>query len=218
MSISSISSASSSLIPTSRQRPDSGKLASQLFAQLDSKGQGYINKSDLQNAVSGASPASSSTGSVDELFTQLDSNGDGKVTKSEFADLLQKLAESLDSQAMSSRLQQTGSAAADAGLTKDQLTSIASDLSASDSKRASLMSDIAANFDKADADHDGKVTIKEAMAYADSKKTASTSQVLTTDNASASDAQTRILQQLLQLAQAYDSRSNTPGTGLSVSV
>ncbi len=218
MSISNVSSASASLVQMSRHKPDTSKLAAQLFAQLDSKGLGYINKSDLQNAVSSASATSSSTGSVDELFTKLDSNGDGKVSKSEFSDLLQKLADSLDQQAMNARLQQSGTALEDSGLTQEQLGSMAKELSVSDSKRASLMSDLAANFDKADADHDGKVTIKEAMAYADSKKTASTSQALTTADASASDSQARMLQQLLQLAQAYDSRSKTSSTGLSVSV
>ena len=84
------------------QRPDPSKMADNLFSKLDSAGQGYIQKVDLQSALDKVSTASSSStnttnttnttssggSSVDDLFSQLDGNGDGKVTKDEFSSSL----------------------------------------------------------------------------------------------------------------------------------
>lgn len=92
------------------QRPDPSKMASKLFAKLDTKNQGYIEQSDLQAAfdkVSGSDASKDST-SVGDLFKQLDSDGDGKVTKNEFADQVSKLAQELDSQFNSMRMRGGG--------------------------------------------------------------------------------------------------------------
>lgn len=70
---------------------------SQLFAKLDTKSQGYLEKSDLVSAFSKiASDSTSST--AEDVFAALDSDSDGKVTESEFSTTLSKLQEELDGQ------------------------------------------------------------------------------------------------------------------------
>ena len=93
------------------KRPDPTQMANKLFSQLDTKNQGYLEKSDLQTALSSATGDSSSN--VDALFTQLDGNSDGKVTKDEMADTLKKLADELYNQFNQMRTQE-GMAAAPA--------------------------------------------------------------------------------------------------------
>ncbi len=114
-SISGVSS-SYSMNPSAAQRPSPTQLADDIFSKLDPNNQGYIDKSDLQNALdslsgsSGSTSTSSSTSgtsdssNVDALFSQLDANGDGKITKSEMESGMQKLSDALDSQAMGSRM------------------------------------------------------------------------------------------------------------------
>jgi Ca2+-binding EF-hand superfamily protein len=240
VSASSVSSSYASMTAAKRQRPDAAKMAEDIFSKLDTKGQGYIEKSDLQSALGALSvtdgtntasgAASSTTSSVDDLFSKLDGDGDGKVTKKELADSMQGLADALDSQAMSSRMQmggmpppEGGHHGHDAGLTKDQLTSMASDAFATDSKRASVMSDVASNFDKADTNGDGKVSFKEAMAYEKSTKAdassatgsdasaadGASSETSASANATQEDTQARMMQQLMQLIHAYGDNSKT---------
>ena len=97
-------SGSNGMMMQGMHRPDPAKMAENLFAKLDTRGQGYVEKSDLQSAFDKISSSSDQSSSVDELFTKLDTNSDGKVTKSEFTDALKKVAEELDNQFMSSRM------------------------------------------------------------------------------------------------------------------
>lgn len=167
--------------------------ASQIFSKLDTKNQGYIDKSTLQDAFSSidssSSSSSSSSTNVDQLFSSIDSDNDGKITQSELTTTLQKVADQLNSQFDQSRMGMGGGGPGgpggaggpppgpppggdsdgdsdDSGFTKDQLTQQLQDSSSSsDTKRTDLISSIVSNFDKADSDGDGKVTRKEAMAY-----------------------------------------------------
>lgn len=186
-------------------RPDPSQMASKLFSKLDSSNQGYIEKSDLQSALSQISDSSgssssstssasstSSSSSVDDIFAKLDTDGDGKVTKDEFTSSLKKLSDELDNQFNNMRMngfggQQGGAMSAaggmpppppdggqrggaggqggsDSGFTKDQLSSQLNEIGSSDSKRASLLSNVVNNFDSADSNGDGKVSFTEAMA------------------------------------------------------
>ena len=231
------------------KRPDPTQLADDIFSKLDTKNQGYIDKSDLQSALDSLSAggststtaSSSNASSADALFSQLDANGDGKVTQSEMESGMQKLANALDSQAMGSRMHHGGhhhhggvvaaSTSADqtqtdgtppptqnaGGLTQDQLTSIATKLSAdpssANSQRAQLVNDVANNFSKADANGDGKVSFREAIAYEKSTKAASASAGTSSDSssgnnsASTQETQARMMHQLMQLIQAYGNGS-----------
>jgi len=140
---------------------------SALFSKLDTSSKGYLSVTDLETAFSTVSSSSNSTSAADALFKKLDSNNDGQLTQNEFSTGLQNLASQLDSQFMQSKLQGQGSHSSsggtDAGLTKDQLTQIAS--TSTDSNFASLASTLASNFSTADTNGDGKITHEEAETY-----------------------------------------------------
>jgi len=192
----------------SMKRPDPTEMADKLFSKLDTSGQGYIQKSDLQNAFDKVSSSSSSGSSsnVDDMFSQLDSNGDGKVTKDEFSSTLKKLADQLDSQFNNMRM--SGGMGDMGGLSKDQLTSLSSGLSSSDSTASNKINDLVKNFDKADTDGDGKVSFQEAMAY--DKKVESTSSTSATSSSSSNDVNTKLLAQIEKLMKAYGIGDNQP--------
>jgi Ca2+-binding EF-hand superfamily protein len=214
-SISGVSGSSAwSMIKDMRQ-----KMAENLFSQLDTSGQGYIDKATLQSALD---KASTSTSSVDTLFSKLDTNGDGKVTKQEFTDTLKQLETQLQANANL----QTGSMpppppANDAGFTKDELTAQLSAIGSSDGKRSSLISNVIANFDKADTNGDGKVSMQEAMALkkSASSSTASTSGSDSTSSApdtSSTDTTAKVMQQIMLLMQAYNSDNKSSNSTLSL--
>ncbi|MFT4174768.1 MAG: EF-hand domain-containing protein [Rhodocyclaceae bacterium] len=235
--VSSISGSSTSLISSlmqaTRQKPSASELASEIFSKLDTSGQGYLEKTDFSSALSSSSGTSSSD--ADEVFDAIDEDGDGKVTESELADTLQKLSDQMDAARMNQAMAAGGFGGppppppsdSDEGFTQDQLTSIAQEISSTDSERASFMSDIAANFDEADTDGDGKVSFTEAMAYKESQdasSSSSTSSASTTGSTSTTDAQVeqKVLQQIVQLIQAYglnpDSTSSATAASTRLSV
>jgi Ca2+-binding EF-hand superfamily protein len=91
------------------KRPDPSKMVDDLFSKLDTTNKGYLEKSDLQSALSQL-PSSGSTRSsanVDEMFKKLDGNGDGKLTKDEMSSGMKKLADALDSQLNQMRMNGT---------------------------------------------------------------------------------------------------------------
>ncbi|MFA7318902.1 MAG: EF-hand domain-containing protein, partial [Sulfuricella sp.] len=87
-----VSSIGNSSVASMMQRPDPSQMASKMFSKLDSKNQGYIEKSDLQSAFDQIS-GSGNSASVDEVFKKLDGDGDGKITEQEMSDSLTKMAE-----------------------------------------------------------------------------------------------------------------------------
>lgn len=201
------SSYTSSMMQSTRQRPDPTKLAEQLFSQLDTSGQGFIQKADLQTAfdkvaaTAGSSPSTSSTStSVDDIFTALDTDSNGKVSRQEFTDTLTKLQNDLDQQYQDSRVQtaiQAGGAERTGGrpppppppsgggpdMTKDELTSAVSQTSSSDSA-SKMMSNVLANFEAADTNGDGTVSFVEAMAYQQSSSSSGNASSNASTNAS----------------------------------
>jgi len=202
------------------------QIASSLFSKLDTKSQGYIEKTDLESAFSSISSDSSSN--VDDLFSALDSDSDGKVTKDEMTSGIDNLLSGLNSQFDSMRMQggmggsggpqgtppppppQGGEGTEDTGLTKDEMTSIAS--STDDSKLSSLMTDISENFEAADTNEDGKVSMQEAMAYKDSSDKANGSSSDSNDSTSTSSsnsAMSQITRQIQQLISAYGLNEST---------
>ncbi len=209
-------------------RPNPSEMSDQLFAQLDTKGQGFIEKSDLQSAftqLSGSRGGSDNTVSIDDVFKQLDSDGDGRITKDEMSSSLKKLADELDSQFNQMRMAggmppppPPDGGKNGAGLTKDQLSDMVSDLSATDSKRAHLMSNLFANFDKADTDGNGKVSFKEAVIFDQQNQLNGT---VSTDSASSTSANTdsSIMKRIMELIHAYNSNNgSTTGGANTVSI
>jgi Ca2+-binding EF-hand superfamily protein len=227
------------------RRPDPAQMANDLFSKLDSSGQGYIQKSDLQSAfdkISSSSSSSSTASNVDELFAKLDGDGNGKVTKEEFIDTLKKVADELDSQFANMRMNggvqgggkggmSPGSMGGmpppppggdSGGMTKAQLTSAANETSSSNSEASSSLSKLVNNFDEADTDGDGKISFMEAMKYDQKTSSADSSSSSSSSSASSSsDLNAQLMSQIMKLLQAYgagNDQSSSLLSTLSVSV
>jgi len=81
---------------------------------------------------------------------------------------------------------------------------VAEDIGSSDSKRASLISNVLENFDKADSDGDGKVTFKEATTYDHASQSDSTTATSSTTSASNTQStEDDVMMKIMQLMQAY---------------
>jgi hypothetical protein len=101
----------------------------------------------------------------------------------------------------------------DAGLSKDQVASLAGDSSSTDNNLSSLLKTVSANFDAADSNGDGRVSFKEAQAYAQkaaSSSSGAASSALSstsrnTSTASASSSDEVVLRRILDLVRAYGS-------------
>lgn len=106
----------------------------------------------------------------------------------------------------------------DQGFTKDQLTSMSKDLSSTDSERSKVMSDVAANFDAADINGDGKVSGSEARTFEDSKNASgSGSSTDTSSTSSASNADAQFMKQMVQLLKSYGFDQTEESSGFSTS-
>lgn len=208
------------------QRPDPTTVAANMLGKIDTKNQGYIDKEELQAAVSKQASsqnatATTDTSQVDALFKKLDDNGDGKITKSELTDGFKKLSAEFDStnsqvNAGRSKLERHGGPPPDAGGVP----------------ATAGTSGAAKTYDAADKNQDGTISAAELLAYkiSTTENTAATS---TTSNASFgnSNATTTVSQQsesqtdsgalklLAQLARAYaSSDQQVPLTGSAISV
>jgi len=141
-------------------------------------------------------------------FSAADTNGDGKVTAAE----AMAYQQSSSGTGATSGNSNTASES-DAGLTKDQLTSIAS--TTKDSKLADLMSSVASNFSAADSNGDGKVSRAEAMAYKESTQSANSTD--TTSSTTSSNSSDETVKRILELLQAYATNYTTSSSSLSLS-
>lgn len=174
---------------------------SQLFSRLDSKSQGYLEKSDLASAFGAISGGDDSA--VDEVFAAFDTDSDGKVTESEFASTLSKLQEELDAQFGQMRMQggmPPPPPAGDEGFTQEELAAQLEEIGDADSDRASLIADVVANFEAADSDGDGKVSFREARAYDESQQSSASAASAGTQAAS---SESQVMMKIMQLMQAY---------------
>jgi hypothetical protein len=184
MNISSINSSSSAMMSGAMKRPDPSKMAEDLFSKLDTKGQGYIEKSDLESALNKASQSDSSSSSsssnvADALFSRLDNNGDGKVTKEEMSATIQKIAAELDGPSPRMRMQ---------GGTPPPPPPQGGDQKAGSTDSSSTSTQTS---DPADTNGDGMVSASESLAYEISQAASSTgdSSANTSSSASSTDAQ-----------------------------
>lgn len=216
MSISSINSGSSSIMSGMKgmQRPDPSKMADQLFSKLDTKGQGYIEKGDLQAALDKVSKAdgsnsTSNSPSVDEMFTKMDSDGNGKVTKEEMSATFEKMASQMDGPFPRMRLQEgqskgQGNMPPPPPSGEDQGTQKANSADNSNSSQSS---------DPADTNGDGEVSAQEALAYTEKQISSGT------DTSSTSSVDTQFMKQMMQLIHAYGGFENTDeGSSFSAAV
>lgn len=207
----------------------STQMFSNLFSRLDTKSQGFLEKSDLASAFSSLSGSHSSA--VDSLFSTLDSNRNGQVTESEFSSVLTQLQQSLDSQFGQMRLQGMGGQGPqgmngmpppppppqnDAGFTQDELSSQLSQTGSSDSQRSSMISDIINHFSAADTDGDGKVSFQEATSFKQSQDSSASSGSDTASTQTVS-SELQVMRQIMQLMHAYGTAGeSTPSAGSGV--
>jgi hypothetical protein len=221
--ISGISSASMMQM----RRPDSTKMAEALFSKLDTAGQGYIEKTDLQAAmqkVSAAGSAAAGTPAVDDLFAALDSDSDGKVTKQEFTDTLKKLEEQFQKSKMAVGAEAPAAAGVDdGGPTDEELANIDGKIGGGGgggAAGASTASAAAKKYEAADTDKDGKVTFKEAVAYEIAQKVAKAKDSAGSNqaNATSQNVLDKVEKQIMQLMQAYLSDADSKPATSSVSV
>ncbi len=208
----------------------SSQIASNMLSKIDTKNQGYIDKTELSTAYS--SVDTSNADSSDDMFSHLDSDGDGKVTKSELTTGIENLLSKLNSSSVQGQgdgnqpppgddqAQTEGTHGKhhhtenDTGLTKDQMTKMASD--SKDSKFSSMLKDVSANFDSADTNKDGKVTREEAMAYEKSKNASSSQSDNTSpsnpgsdNNVSSNNNGDAVLNKIAELLQKYGVDTNS---------
>lgn len=170
MTISSVSGTGISQMYANMQRPSAENMSKDLFSKLDTNGQGYIEESDLQSAMDSVTSSSGSSGtlSAKALFSQLDGDGDGKVTEQELTATFQSLADEMGVRARiadQNTRQPDGEAPS---YTRDQLTEMSTSDSV-DSNMQSVFSQLADNFDSADANGDGSISGDEAKSYLDSE-------------------------------------------------
>lgn len=204
--------------------------ASSLFSKLDTNNQGYIDREGLQSAFSqiDATDASSTDTNVDAIFTQIDTDGDGKITETELSDTLSNLVDQLygkdgslyggnSGPGMPPPPPPGGMDAADEGFTQDELTGIAAEIGDGDSRRSSLMANLAANFETADTDGNGRINREEAMAYDQSSRTDTAD--ATTDGSDGVNSKATALLKLIELIQSYASTDDgTKNCGASDSI
>jgi len=176
--------------------PPQQQAADKLFSKLDELGKGAIGSAELQTAFEKIKAGASD--SADKLFGKLDADGDGKLTKSEFSSSINQLAEQLDGHYMRLRLHGDGApppAAAEAGFSREELSG--------------LLSGISANFDKADANGDGRVSLKEAHVFG---RTAVAGAATGLQAAAGDNRNVELMLQVVRLMQAYGIVGGATGT------
>jgi len=143
----------------------SSKFAEALLTSLDSDSSASVDSTEFSSAALKLANADESA--INNAFKALDSNGDGSVSIDEMTSMLsaQQQSTAASGSMPPPPMRPSSSTQEDSGYTKDELTSMASEVSSTDSNLASLLSSVAENFSAADTNGDGKVTSAEAMAY-----------------------------------------------------
>lgn len=215
-SINSSSTAYSSMQVKRPQKPDASKMADAMFAVLDAKNQGFVDKTDLTKALSTVDQTKTGSAPVtaDEAFKLLDTNSDGKITKQEFADDMKKMLDDIEAQMQAAGgMHQAGGHPPmkgmpppndSAGLSVDYLTKASS--TATDAISKNQLDALIANFTAIDTDQDKKISAKEVLAYKQAQQSAQQSTETTTSQSEAADL--KMLRMIMQITNSY-------GTGTS---
>jgi len=212
-SINSSSAAYSSMQVKRPQKPDASKMAEAMFAVLDAKNQGFVDKTDLTKALSTVDQTKSGSAPVtaDEAFTLLDTNSDGKITKQEFADDMKKMLDDIEAQKQAAggmhqagghhRMEGMPPPNDSAGLSVDYLTKASS--TATDAISKNQLDALIANFTAIDTDQDKKISAKEVLAYKQAQQSAQQSAETTTSQSEAADL--KMLRMIMQITNSYGS-------------
>jgi len=165
--------------------------------------------------------------SIVENFDAADTDGDGKVTSAEAMAYQQSTQETTDATETSSAVSAAGGMPPppppssstgvedDEGYTEEELLAMVDEVSQTDSNLASLFETLAANFDEADTNEDGKVSSTEAQAYKDSTKAASIGASEVTTEKTSDDSLMKAL--LAQIISNYSTQNSLSGSSVSFS-
>lgn len=182
--------------------------ADSVFSKLDTKKQGYIEKTDLQSALSATDDGGGmQSGDIDDAFSALDGDGDGKVTRSELTDAMTKLSDQLDASRVNG-----GGTRPDGPPPGPPPGGAGGAGGAADSTSSSTTS----TTEPADTNGDGTVSAQEQAAY-------ETKQASESDSGQAAKPHDerdpmRAFAHALQLLKAYSDDSDTSSTSSTVSV
>jgi len=176
-----------------------------IFASLDTKNQGYIDKEELQAAFdANSTDTAANTEKVEQLFKTLDADGDNKITKTELSTGLQQMGGpeqqadgavgGVDASAATAEAKPAGGARPSG--------SGSGESSASDTT----------SYEAADANKDGTVSLQELVAYQASHPTAETSE---SDAQNSMKAVMKIVEQLTQTYGQFDQSIANSATSLN---
>ncbi|MFC7297997.1 EF-hand domain-containing protein [Herminiimonas aquatilis] len=171
------------------QTPPAPPSADDIFASLDTKNQGYLGKEELQAAFDANSTDSAANAEkVDQIFKTLDADGDNKITKAELSVGLEQMGG--PEQAADSSAGAVDASAAPA-------SAPAGGARPSGSGSGDSADSDSTEYEAADANKDGTVSLQELVAYQATHPTATSTE---------SDAQTSmkaVMKIVAQLTQAY---------------
>jgi len=187
-----------------------------IFSSLDTKNQGYIDKDELQTALTQATGGSSSDASqqVDQIFQALDTDGNGQISKAELSAGLDKLAAAGGAASATSTGSTPGTDAQDGtAVTASAATTGTSTAHAGGAHGSGGASDDSQSYAPADTNHDGVVSPEELAAY-EAAHGGGTSTDGTAQTGSNLDA---IMKIVSQLAQAYGQSADTSSTDSTIS-
>jgi hypothetical protein len=194
------------------------KWTDSVFSKLDTKNQGYIEKSDLQSALSGTDGSATQSSDIDDAFNALDGDGDGKVTKSELTDAMTKLSDQLNAQFDAARVNGGGGGMRPDGPPPGPPPGGAGgpDGAGSTDSTTASTTDTSSTTEPADTNGDGTVSAQEQAAY-------ETKQASESDSGQAAKAHhehdpMREFAHALKLLKAYADDSDTASSSNSSSV
>lgn len=151
----------------------SSQISQNIFSKLDTEGQGYLSQEVLSSAF-GSLNSSEADLDAESLVSAMDGDSDGQITKSELSkgveNLLSQLGQSQQRPPMGPPPPSGGKGGEDMSVTAEEAATLAE--STEDERLSEVMSQIASNFDEADADGDGVVTQEEGMAFTEAQREA----------------------------------------------
>ena len=162
----------------------SSQISQNIFSKLDTEGQGYLSQEVLSSAF-GSLNSSEADSDAESLVSAMDSDSDGQITKSELSkgveNLLSQLGQSQQRPPMGGGMPPPPppgggkGGGEDMSVTAEEAAELAE--STEDERLSEVMSQIADNFDEADADGDGVVTQQEGMAFHQAQREATRNQL-----------------------------------------
>jgi Ca2+-binding EF-hand superfamily protein len=178
-----------------------------IFSSLDTKNQGYLDKSELQAAFDqNSTDTTANAQKVDQIFKTLDTNGDGQISKDEMSAGINQLASQggTGSTQTASAPQHVGDAAA------------AHAHRTGGSGSGSSSSDSSTTYAAADTNKDGTVSLQELLAFQGAQTSGSgTGDTSQTNSQNSLDAVMKIVDQLAQTYGQFNQNSSAEGNATS---